>query len=407
VSEQGSFSVVQHHSSDSASVGRAGGLALRGIVKDFGRTRVLDGVDLDIHPGEFLTLVGPSGCGKSTLLRIIAGLEIQSAGTVSIAGRPVDHLRPSERDVAMVFQSYALYPHMSVAANIANPLELRRLKLIERLPILRWLSPRRARVMREIMSEVRAMAEQLQLTALLDRRPAQLSGGQRQRVALGRAMVRQPLAFLMDEPLSNLDAKLRVLMRTELAELHARLAATFVYVTHDQVEAMTMSDRVALMDQGRIRQLGTPAQLYDTPADLTVARFIGSPPINLLQVRAGADRIVAAAGLRIEAPAPGDYTVGIRPEALSLAPQAGLDAGALQVRLRRSENLGAEWLLHAQTASGESIAVRMTPAEHAALDAAAGDALHLLAQPAGTHLFDAQGSRVASVPMLLGRRAAA
>jgi multiple sugar transport system ATP-binding protein len=372
---------------------RAASLVLRGIVKHFGTTRVLDGVDLDIRPGEFLTLVGPSGCGKSTLLRVIAGLETQDAGSVAIAGRSVDALPPSERDVAMVFQSYALYPHMSVGANIASPLELRRLSLAERLPVLRWLSPRRPRVMREIMAEVRTMAAQLQLDGLLDRRPAQLSGGQRQRVALGRAMVRRPAAFLMDEPLSNLDAKLRVHMRTELAELHARLDATFVYVTHDQVEAMTMSDRVALMDRGRILQLGTPAELYDTPADVAVARFIGSPPINLVETIAGEDGAIRLAGMVLRAPGPGRCTVGLRPEALRVAPPA---PGLLAARLRRAENLGAEWLLHADSADGTPLSIRMTAAEHAAAAALIGDTLHLAAERSGTHLFAADGRRVAA-----------
>jgi multiple sugar transport system ATP-binding protein len=368
---------------------RAAGLALRGIVKSFGATRVLDALDLDIRPGEFLTLVGPSGCGKSTLLRVIAGLEQQDSGTVEIAGRRVDALRPSERDVAMVFQSYALYPHMSVGANIASPLELRRLTLAERLPLLRWFSPRRRRVMADIMQEVRAMAVQLQLEGLLDRRPSQLSGGQRQRVALGRAMVRRPVAFLMDEPLSNLDAKLRVHMRTELAELHARLGATFVYVTHDQVEAMTMSDRVALMEAGRILQLGTPAELYDTPADLTVARFIGSPPINLLPL-AASDGVLRLAGLALRTQ--GAATLGIRPEALRLAPQGA--PGALPARLRRIENLGPEWLLHAETEQGTPLVARLTAAEHAAAAGLIEERLSLRADPAGVHVFGADGSRL-------------
>src|SRR6185312_1771180 len=210
-------------------------IALKGIGKSFGTTGVLSGIDLAIADGEFITLVGPSGCGKSTLIRIIAGLEPQSAGSIEIGGRPIDHLRPHERRVAMVFQSYALYPHMSVADNIALPLTMQRLSVVERLPLVKHLSPRRRRVMREVMAEVHATAAQLQIEALLARKPAQLSGGQRQRVALGRAMVRHPDVFLMDEPLSNLDAKLRVHMRSELAELHMRLATTFVYVTHDQV----------------------------------------------------------------------------------------------------------------------------------------------------------------------------
>jgi multiple sugar transport system ATP-binding protein len=235
---------------------------LRGIAKAFGRAQVLREVGLSVRDGEFLTLVGPSGCGKSTLLRIIAGLERQDGGTVAIGGAGVDHLRPAARNVAMVFQSYALYPHLSAFDNIATPLMMARLSLLERLPLLRHLSPRRRRVMRAIAEDVRAVAAQLRITELLARRPGQLSGGQRQRVALGRAMVRSPAVFLMDEPLSNLDATLRVHMRSELAELHARLGTTFVYVTHDQVEAMTMSDRVAVMDEGRILQLGSPAELY-------------------------------------------------------------------------------------------------------------------------------------------------
>src|SRR3982751_3180697 len=251
------------------------GLSLRGITKSFGTTPVLGGVDLDIADGEFLTLVGPSGCGKSTLLRIIAGLERQDAGTVSIGGVPVDHLRPHERRVAMVFQNYALYPHMSVFENIALPLTMSRLNVFERIPLLRLLSPRRRRVMQQITGEVQAVAGQLRIESYFARRPGQLSGGQRQRVALGRAMVRNPDVFLMDEPLSNLDAKLRVHMRTELAELHSRLQSTFIYVTHDQVEAMTMSDRVAMMDAGRILQLGTPSELYARPANLKGAQFLG------------------------------------------------------------------------------------------------------------------------------------
>ena len=395
---------MQHHSSDSASVGRAGGLALRGIVKDFGRTRVLDGVDLDIHPGEFLTLVGPSGCGKSTLLRIIAGLEIQSAGTVSIAGRPVDHLRPSERDVAMVFQSYALYPHMSVAANIASPLELRRLKLIERLPILRWLSPRRARVMREIMSEVRAMAEQLQLTALLDRRPAQLSGGQRQRVALGRAMVRQPLAFLMDEPLSNLDAKLRVLMRTELAELHARLAATFVYVTHDQVEAMTLADFVVVMNKGRIEQIGTPQELYRAPQTRFVAGFIGSPTMNFIACRleqgGGGLRVVIDGGPVL--PVPPDRTarygshvgkpmlLGLRPEHLTepRLPQRA-DTDVFDITVDVIEPLGMETMVFFRLGA-VPVCARVDPA----VAPGAGERIKLMAHLSHMHLIDPQTDAV-------------
>jgi multiple sugar transport system ATP-binding protein len=365
------------------------GITLRGITKRYGAATVLDGVSLDIRPGEFLTLVGPSGCGKSTLLRTIAGFEPQDDGEVAIGGRVVDALPPAARDVAMVFQSYALYPHMTVAGNIATPLEMRRLSLAERLPLLRLLSPRRPRIRREIMAEVEVVARQLDILKLLDRKPAQLSGGQRQRVALGRAMVRDPAAFLMDEPLSNLDARLRVQMRTELAELHQRLGATFVYVTHDQVEAMTMSDRVALMEAGRVLQLGTPAQLYDTPASIAVARFIGSPPINLLPATAQAHGVLQAEGLVLHADAtvpPGPVTLGIRPEALALAPEGA--PGTLAVRLRRAENLGAEWLLHAETPAGVALTARVAATE------AVPERFGFTVDPARLHLFGADSRRI-------------
>jgi multiple sugar transport system ATP-binding protein len=374
-------------------------IALKGISKSFDATRVLSGIDLDIADGEFVTLVGASGCGKSTLIRIIAGLEPQSAGSIEIGGRPIDALRPHERRVAMVFQSYALYPHMSVAANIALPLTMQRLSLWERLPLVKHASPRRRRVMRGIMQEVDAVATQLQIQALLARRPGQLSGGQRQRVALGRAMVRHPDVFLMDEPLSNLDAKLRVHMRSELAELHARLGATFIYVTHDQVEAMTMSDRVAMMDAGRILQLGTPAELYARPANLKVAQFIGSPAINVLPGKVDAGGRIVAAGTIIPLgtmlPPGSDVSVGVRPEAIGpLDPQlAPRDAVPMCARLRRMENLGAEYILHCDVDGFEGAVVTCrVPADSAF--AAGGGALRLAFSPRDCHVFDAAGERV-------------
>ncbi len=371
-------------------------IGIEGVEKAFGGTVVLRGVSLDVRDGEFLTLVGPSGCGKSTLLRVIAGLERQEHGSVTIGGRNVDALKPAARGVAMVFQSYALYPHMTVARNIATPLEMQRLTLAERLPLLRLLSPRRPRVMRGIMEEVRGVATALQLEALLGRKPGQLSGGQRQRVALGRAMVRHPDAFLMDEPLSNLDARLRVHMRGELAELHRRLGATFVYVTHDQTEAMTMSDRVALMLDGRIVQLGTPATLYDRPDSIAVAQFIGSPPIALVPVIADGSALFAA-GVRLALrPVPGAATLGLRAEAV--CPVAAGTAGALPARLGRAENLGAEWLLHATLADAGAtpIVCRLTAEAHAAARAAGliGQTLWLLPDAARAHLFDAEGRRI-------------
>ena len=372
---------------------------LLGIGKSFGGTEVLSEIRLDVADGEFLTLVGPSGCGKSTLIRIIAGLEPQSAGEVRIGGRAVDALRPHERRVAMVFQSYALYPHMSVFANIALPLTMQHLSLWERLPLLRLLSPRRGRAMREIRKAVLAVAQQLQIAPLLGRRPAQLSGGQRQRVALGRAMVRHPDVFLMDEPLSNLDAKLRVHMRAELAELHARLKSTFIYVTHDQVEAMTMSDRVAVMDGGRILQLGTPADLYAGPANLKVAQFIGSPAINLLPARIGDGGVVRLGGgelpIRTAMAAGSEATIGLRPKTVRAVPRAEAGAGSLlEGRLRRIENLGAEVMLHAELPAfaGRAMIVRAAAANGLAV----GAPLALLFDPAAVHLFDAAGERVSA-----------
>jgi multiple sugar transport system ATP-binding protein len=375
---------------------------IKGVGKSFGNVDVLSGIDLAIADGEFLTLVGASGCGKSTLLRIIAGLETQTTGSVLIDGAPVDHLRPHERRVAMVFQSYALYPHMRVSGNIALPLVMSRLNLFERLPLLRALSPRRRRIMPEIAREVRAVAEQLQIAALLDRRPAQLSGGQRQRVALGRAMVRRPAAFLMDEPLSNLDAKLRVHMRTELADLHARLGATFIYVTHDQVEAMTMSNRVAMMDNGVILQLGRPGELYARPASVKVAQFIGTPTINLLPARVGADHAVELFGMalpiRVRQPAGAALTLGIRPESIDAAPLGIAPRGgqvALAGRLHRSENLGAEHILHVDLAAPASgtVTCKVQGEPERLIDGARNVAL--LFSPAACHVFDADGWRIA------------
>jgi len=385
-------------------------IALKGISKSFDATKVLSGIDLDIADGEFVTLVGASGCGKSTLIRIIAGLEPQSAGSIEIGGRPIDHLRPHERRVAMVFQSYALYPHMSVASNIALPLTMQRLSLWERLPLVKHLSPRRRGVMREIMREVDAIATQLQIEVLLARKPAQLSGGQRQRVALGRAMVRHPDVFLMDEPLSNLDAKLRVHMRSELAELHARLGATFVYVTHDQVEAMTMSDRVAMMDAGRILQLGTPAELYARPANLKVAQFIGSPAINVLRGKVDTAGRIVAAGTTIPVgtalPPGSDVSVGLRPEAIgpSDAQLGARDAVQLGARLRRMENLGAEYIVHCDVEGAEGgVVTCRVPAESALV---AGGALRLAFSPRACHVFDAAGERVRLADDAFAREAA-
>jgi multiple sugar transport system ATP-binding protein len=337
-------------------------IAIRGVTKCYdGRTPAVDAVDLDIADGELLVLVGPSGCGKSTLLRMIAGLEEVTEGTIAIGGDDVTHRQPKDRDIAMVFQSYALYPHMSVARNIGYPLKLAK-------------APRA-----EVARRVAEVADVLQLTEVLGRTPSQLSGGQRQRVAMGRAIIRHPRAFLMDEPLSNLDAKLRVEMRAEIARLQRELAVTTVYVTHDQTEAMTMGTRVAVLKDGRLQQVDTPQRLYDQPVNLFVATFIGSPAMNLfagtvekaeqggpsdaLAVQIGSQRlvldpVVVAVHPRVRELVGEPVIVGIRPEALSDAAvgsgtpvgpvsEAGAPAGrVIEATVDLVESLGAELVVH-------------------------------------------------------------
>jgi multiple sugar transport system ATP-binding protein len=372
------------------------GVSLRAIGKSFGATEVLRDVSLDIGEREFLTLLGPSGCGKSTLLRVIAGLERQDLGSVMIGGRAVDGLRPAERDVAMVFQSYALYPHMSAGENIAVPLMMRRSRPWQRLPVLRWMSPQAHRIRRDVEAEVARVAGSLEIGHLLARRPAQLSGGQRQRVALARAMVRQPRAFLMDEPLSNLDAKLRVQARAEIAELHRRLATTFVYVTHDQAEAMTMSDRVAVMMDGRILQVAAPAAIYDDPADLRVAEFVGSPRINTLSGVIRGDGAVEVDGtvmpVRPKAVAGSRVTLAFRPEHASL--EAHDAAGAIPGAVRHRENLGSDLFAHVvPVGARQPLILRLPPQRigEVAMDSAVG------IRPSPQHIlaFDADGRRLA------------
>ena len=372
---------------------------IRNVSKSFGDHHVLQDINISIRDGEFLTLVGPSGCGKSTLIRIIAGLENQTSGSIAVGGQPIDYLRPHERKLSMVFQSYALYPHMNVFDNIAVPLTIQQLSLLERLPLIKYLSPRRRGVMRNIAGQVESVAAQLKIEALLGRKPAQLSGGQRQRVALGRAMVRQPNAFLMDEPLSNLDAKLRVHMRTELTDLHRRMGATFIYVTHDQVEAMTMSDRVAMMGGGKVQQLGTPTELYERPVNLEVARFIGSPTINTASGRIGSNGGVEVQGIRLgiaTALAEGSkITIGIRPEHLHIAGVGAQSADwpAINARLHRMENLGAERLYHFDLTGeeGTSFIYRTATPVPGLVD---NGAVRLSFDPAHCHVFGPDTNRV-------------
>ena len=296
-------------------------VTLHRISKRFGGTPVLRDVTLEVAHGEFLAILGASGCGKSTLLRILAGLEGCDAGSVLLGDEDVTERPAKSRNLAMVFQSYALYPHMSVRQNIGLPLELRRLSAWQRVPLLGRISGGETR--RAIADEVTRVAGTLALDALLDRRPSQLSGGQRQRVALARAMVRNPAAFLMDEPLSNLDARLRGEARAEIVAMQKRLGATVLYVTHDQEEAMAMADRVAVMRDGRVLQVAVPQALYDDPASLEVARFVGSPPMNALPARVALDGrvMVADVPLPFRAQAGRVVTLGVRPEALRLAEQ--------------------------------------------------------------------------------------
>ena len=347
-------------------------LALAGVQKSFGATRVLHGVDLNVADGEMIVIVGASGCGKSTLLRIVAGLESPSGGHVLIDGRDVTALEPAERDIAMVFQNYALYPHMSVRENMAYGLKIRGL----------------ARA--EIERRVTEAAGLLELAPLLDRRPRQLSGGQRQRVAMGRAIVREPKLFLFDEPLSNLDAKLRVQMRAEIRRLQRRLGVTSLFVTHDQVEAMTLGDRLVVMHQGHAAQVASPLEIFERPADTYVAGFIGSPAMNFLDARLaeGGAAAALAAGpvLRFaDGPRPGadgtPLVIGIRPE--HVLPD---DAG-LPLAIDLVEPLGSESVLHGRLAQGEALAIRLPGRPPA------GDRLAVSLPPAALHVFTAETGR--------------
>ncbi|WP_069164097.1 ABC transporter ATP-binding protein [Nocardia altamirensis] len=340
------------------------------VSKQFGATYAVREVSLDIADGEFLVLLGPSGCGKSTLLRMIAGLEDPTDGLILLDDNDITHRAPQQRDLAMVFQSYALYPHLTVAKNIGFPLRARH-------------TPRA-----RIAERVAEVAGVLGLDELLRRKPAALSGGQRQRVALARAMVRDPGAFLMDEPLSNLDAKLRSATRAELIDLHRRLGATFLYVTHDQVEAMTMADRIALLNEGRVEQVGTPTELYDRPRSTFVAGFLGAPPMNLfpgvVTERAGRLFLVADgidAELAITATDFGgdvEVTAGIRPERLRL----DATADALRGRVSMVENLGSEELVHFSTGTTTLCARAPRPA-----GVHVDENIGLRVDPADIHLF--------------------
>ena len=369
---------------------------------------VIRELDLSIEDGEFLVLVGPSGCGKSTLLRLLAGLESPTAGEIVIGERPVSQVRPGRRDVAMVFQSYALYPHLSVRDNLSFGLRRSRHRSLPQqlqdqlsqlsrgLPaFLRVRSPREEL----IEQRVHAVAQALELEPLLDRLPKELSGGQKQRVALGRAMARKPAVFLMDEPLSNLDAKLRNSTRTRIVDLQRELGTTTVYVTHDQVEAMTMGHRIAVLNQGRLQQLGTPMELYRWPSNLFVAQFIGSPPMTMLPVviGPGATLLLGSKRLSVEGPLATalpvlegqTLTAGLRPEGWRVAPATNRN---LPASVLHCEVLGNEQLISCRLHDGDHLVQVRTEPD---LTVKPDDVLHLDPEPSGWRLFDASGEAIA------------
>jgi multiple sugar transport system ATP-binding protein len=361
-----------------------GALNIKNITKRFGNIEVLKGINIDIADGEFIILVGPSGCGKSTLMNIIAGLEEPSAGELSLDRQDLIHRSPADRDIAMVFQSYALYPTMNVARNISFGLEMRKIPKPER------------------DKKVQQVSKLLQIDHLLDRKPGQLSGGQRQRVAMGRALARSPKVYLFDEPLSNLDAKLRVEMRTEIKKLHKRLGTTIVYVTHDQVEAMTLADRIAVMKDGIVQQLGTPHEIYNNPANLFVAGFMGSIPMNFIPCNAvdgsfelqSASRVNAtlSSNVALKNKFSGSMTLGIRPEAITEKPVA--DAGAsvysLEASIEVLEPMGADTLA-LLIVNGVEIQGRFSPE----ITDAAGKTMTVYVDTRKAVMFDANdGSRI-------------
>src|SRR6218665_566654 len=346
-------------------------IQLRQLVKAYGDIEVIHGVDLTIDPGEFTVFVGPSGCGKSTLLRMIAGLEPITGGDLIIDGERMNDIPAARRGIAMVVQSYALYPHMNVYQNLAFGLETAK-------------TPKA-----EIKERVQRAAEILQIVPLLQRKPKQLSGGQRQRVAIGRAIVREPKIFLFDEPLSNLDAELRVQMRVEIAKLHNDLGNTMIYVTHDQVEAMTMADKIVVLRSGVIEQAGAPLELYNNPRNLFVAGFIGSPKMNFLVASAeGAGLKVAGNTIALPRPVAGTTTLGVRPEHITIAEGSGIKLADVRVDL--VENLGGQTVVYATTADGQAINIVLEGQRPVALGSTVG--VHI--DPARLHLFDAAGDAV-------------
>ena len=346
-------------------------IELRNIVKAYADVKVIHGIDLTINPGEFTVFVGPSGCGKSTLLRMIAGLEPITGGDLLIDGQRMNDIPAAKRGIAMVFQSYALYPHMDVYQNLAFGLETAKMPKAE------------------IAQRVARAAEILKIEPLLKRKPKQLSGGQRQRVAIGRAIVREPRIFLFDEPLSNLDAELRVQMRVEIAKLHNDLGNTMIYVTHDQVEAMTMADRIVVLRAGVIEQAGAPLELYNNPKNLFVAGFIGSPKMNFLTASAdGAGLKVAGNTMSLSRSVAGAVTLGVRPEHITLAEGSGIKLADVRVDL--VENLGGQTVVYATTADNQPINIVLEGQRPVAL----GSTVSAHIDPALLHLFNAAGEAI-------------
>jgi len=344
-------------------------IVLNDVRKIYGNVEAIKGVSLEIADGELVVLVGPSGCGKSTLLRMIAGLESISGGEIAIGGRVVNKLEPSERDIAMVFQNYALYPHMTVRQNLAYGLKNRN-------------TPKD-----EIDRRIEQAAKALEIEQFLERKPRQLSGGQRQRVAMGRAIVREPAAYLFDEPLSNLDAKLRVQMRVEIKRLQRSLATTSVYVTHDQMEAMTLADRLVVLNAGRIEQVGTPIELYERPATTFVATFIGSPSMNLLQIA----RATGSWSMTDASVPTGTATLGIRPEDLHMITDVpGDEIFTANVKVAAVELVGAESYVHGTLADGSDIVFRVAGRSRIEMD----DMVQIGARASDLHFFDANSVRL-------------
>lgn len=376
-------------------------IQIKGLVKQFGATQVLKGLDLDVRDGEFLTLLGSSGCGKSTLLRLIAGLDQPDAGSIHLGERDLLRFSPSQRDCAMVFQSYALYPHMTVGQNICTPLLMRGLRFWQRLPAMRWLLPSIRQKHTDAQSNARKVAQSLGIADLWDRKPAQLSGGQRQRVALARAMVRHPAVFLFDEPLSNLDANLRQTLRAEIRQLHDQLGVTFIYVTHDQHEAMSMSDRVAVMREGKILQLGTPDEIYNQPANVEVARFVGAPRINLLpgEIRGNGSvwwlgrQIGHIEGVPNVHGEPVACQIGFRPQTQS---QVHMDGLEIHGRVSAVEYTGAELIATIELATSEHSCVFCLHSSHPNLHV--GEPLSVWVPLDQIHVFGSDGQRLALCP---------